>query len=67
MILNKENKGSYSEEFDIARLQQIADMAYSYVRSGERAVDIPDWHFSDLECNVWSIMTNLVRKGKELA
>ena len=66
MILDKNNKGSYSEEFDCPRLQQIADMAYLYVSSNERK-GVPDWHFSDLECNVWSIMTNLVRKGKELA
>lgn len=66
MILDKNNKGSYSEEFDISRLQQIADMAEEYIRSGERK-GIPGGSFSDLECNVWEIMARLVRHGKEMA
>lgn len=47
MVLREENRNGHSEEFDVARLAQIADMALK----GK----VPNGSFSDLECNVWEL------------
>ncbi len=51
MIKNPYNKGSYSEEFDMERLIEIAKLA--------QAGKAPNGTFSDLECNVWALMSDL--------
>ena len=69
MVLDKNSQG-YSEEYDGAALNKIADMAKRYVEGddGNRYVrdSIPDGTFSDFSCGVWEIMVNLVRYGKQL-
>ena len=70
MILDKNSHG-YREEYDVAALNKIADMARRCVagddgnRSGRDS--IPDGTFSDFSCSVWEIMVGLVRHGKQLA
>ena len=51
MVKNPYNKGSYSEEFDMERLEEIAKI----VQRG-RCVD---GSFSDFECHVWALMRDL--------
>lgn len=69
MVKNPNNKGYYSEEFDIERLNELREMAERYVKKenfkdkGVFSQDIPDAHFSDLECNVWELFAKAFRNG----
>lgn len=69
MVKNPNNKGSYSEEFDIERLNELREMAERYVKKenfkdeGVFDKDIPDASFSDLECNVWELFARAFRNG----
>lgn len=74
MVLSKMNKtNGYTEEYDIAALQDIADMAMrdavhdrcnGHIRvTGKRC---PDGSYSDMSCNVWEIMNRLIMFGMEL-
>lgn len=74
MVLSKMNKtNGYTEEYDIAALQEIADMAMRdavhdrcnrYIRvTGKRC---PDGSYSDMSCNVWEMMNRLIMFGMEL-
>lgn len=74
MIKNPLNKGYYSEEYDGEALQELAEMAKSYV-GWENGIpnprmkfddSIPGGGFSDFSCTVWSIFTGAVRYGMEL-
>lgn len=57
MVKNQYNKGSYAEMFDIERLREIAELA--------KKDKVPNSAFSDLECNVWLLMRELVEYGQE--
>lgn len=74
MVLSKANlNGGYVEQYDIAGIRDIANMSmrdavYSqcgrYLRvNGKRC---PDGSYSDMSCNVWSIMNELILFGMEL-
>ena len=59
MIKDKQNKGTgYAEEFDVARLEEIAEKA----KHNKGTKDL-----SDLECFVYEIMRDLVEFGKSQA
>lgn len=58
MIANERNKNSYSEPFDMERLEWIAERAKKNKgTNGE---------MSDLECHVYSLMERLIEFGKDL-
>ena len=57
MIKNRNNRNGYAEPFDMERLEEIAKLA--------KKDRCPDGTFSDLECNVWSLMRDLIEYGKE--
>lgn len=73
MVKNKMSLTGYSEEFDMERLREIADMSMrdavhticgrNIVVNGQRC---PDGSFSDFECNVWSLMNQVILFGIEL-
>lgn len=67
MIKNKMNPGR-TEEFDIAAIRDLAEMAKKYVATEDRVFtakgqNVPDGTYSDFACNVWEIMNELVRYG----
>lgn len=73
MIRDPNCKSAYSEEFDIAGLRELATMAARYIieenyRGYYRVVGktVPDGTYSDFDCNVWELMTALVRYGADL-
>ena len=57
MIKNENNRSSYSEVFDMERLEQIADMAKKDIW--------PNGSFSDFEFHVHSLMLRLIEFGEE--
>lgn len=57
LIKNQHNAQSYAEPFDMERLEQIADLAKKGI--------YPNGSYSDLECHVHSLMTDLIEYGKE--
>lgn len=74
MVLSKTNlSNGYTEMYDIAGLRDIANMAMrdavdsqcgEYLRVvGKR---VPDGSYSDMSCNVWSLMNELILFGMEL-
>ena len=74
MVLSKTNlSNGYTEEYDIAGLRDIANMAMrdavdsqcgEYLRIvGKRC---PDGSYSDMSCNVWSLTNELILFGMEL-
>lgn len=73
MVKDKNNLNSYSEEFDINALSELATMAARYVIKEEyndvlvtNGKTVPDGSFSDFSCNVWELMNSLVRYGIKL-
>ena len=57
MVKDIQNKGARSEEFDCARLREIAEMALNN--------KIPNAKFSDLECNVWGMFREVLYKASK--
>ena len=56
MVKNPNSIPAYAEQFDMERLREIAELA--------KKDKVPNGTFSDLECNVWSLMRELVRYTK---
>lgn len=67
MIKNKNNIPGYCEEYDGEALRELCEMAKMYVarENGVKAPKsgVPDGSFSDFDCGVWSMMTELIRYG----
>lgn len=57
MIANPKNKNSYSEPFDLERLEQIA----SDVLAGRGT----NGDYSDLECQVYSLFMKVFNEGRD--
>lgn len=59
-----------AETFDLAALRELADMTKRYVTKEKFGAvlkvhgdDIPDWHWSDFSCNLWSMLNELIHFG----
>ena len=68
MLKDPNTPSGYKEEFDILRIRELAEMAKGYTANKgiEAFKHVPDIHFSDFEVNVWEIMNELVRYGRDL-
>ena len=75
MISDQRNRNEYSEEYDMVALDELAKMAMRYVACEDddyRKIfktygkTVPDGSYSDFSCNVWELMTKLVRYGAVL-
>lgn len=69
----KKNHNGYTEEYDIEGLRDLATMAARYVIKDSygglftvKGRDVPDGSYSDFSCNVWELMTALIRYGASL-
>lgn len=67
MIKNPNSVPGYCEEYDGEALRELVEMAKMYVarECGLKAPEcgVPDGSFSDFSCNVWEMMTELIRYG----
>ena len=75
MVKNPMSKPGYCEEFDMEALRDLADMAFRYVvvenggnmTGNQKGLPrVPNGNYSDFSCNVWELMTNLIRDGMKL-
>lgn len=57
VIRNEKNRQSYSEAFDMERLEEIADLA-------KKGIYL-NGSYSDFECHVHSLMMGLIEYGKD--
>lgn len=62
MVKNPFTPDGYTERFDMERLREIADMAAAHQQGLPNS--IPDGSFSDFECLVWQLMSDLYRWGQ---